>query len=390
MTKHDHFDTQLIHTGELRPRVHGAVSLPIYQSATFEGGGAGEGYHDIRYIRLNNTPNHDVLHGKLAALEGGEAALVTASGMAAITTAMLSVLVPGGHVLIQESLYGGTLGFVLDDLPAFGIEVDFIDSRDPDSWVALRKANTRAIYVEAMSNPMMEIPDLAAVTAFAREHGLVSMIDATFASPVNFRPLENGFDLVLHSATKYLNGHSDIVAGVIAGGVERITAIRHRLDHLGGSLDPHACFLLHRGLKTLGLRVERQNDNAQRIAEALDRHDAVEAVHYPGLAHHPDHATAKRYFAGCGGVLSFRPKGGVELAARVVEQVRLFVSAPSLGGVESLITRPVTTSHAGIEPAIRRRLGITDDLIRLAVGIEHVDDLIADLDQALASAKEAR
>ena len=239
--------TRAIHAGEPEPRIMGSITVPIFQSAMFETAG-GEGYHNVKYIRLNNTPNHLALHGKLASLESAEAALVAASGMAAISTALLAVLSVGDHLLIQDSLYGGTHDFVTRDFTAFGIAYDFIDGDDPGSWKAKLKSNTKAIYVEAMSNPMLHVTDLKAAAAFGKEHGLVSMIDNTFASPVNFRPAEWGFDLSLHSCTKYLNGHSDIVAGAVIGREVLVEKVRHKLNHLGGSLDPHACFLLDRGI----------------------------------------------------------------------------------------------------------------------------------------------
>ncbi len=378
----DRLDTLLIHAGEPRPRIGGAVSMPIFQSANFEYGGEAS-YDDLKYIRLNNTPNHVALHQKLAALEGGEAAVVMASGMAAISTTLLTVLSSGDHVLAQACLYGGTHDLITKDLPAFGISHDFIDANDPGSWARLLKPTTKAIYVETMTNPLLEVADLQAVAAFAKERQLVSLIDNTLASPVNFRPLGVGFDLSIHSATKYLNGHSDIVAGAVIGSKAWITRITHRLNHLGGSLDPHAAFLLHRGMKTLAVRMNHHNASALRIAEFLAQHPAVVSVNYPGLKSHPNHARAVQLFGGFGGVLSVELRGGVEAADRLIKRVRLPISAPSLGGVESLITRPATTSHAGMSPTDRRGLGISDGLVRISIGIEATEDLIADLTQAL-------
>ncbi len=374
-------DTKTVHAGET-PRVMGAVSLPIFQSAMYETAGGGA-YHDIRYIRLNNTPNHAALHAKLAALENGEAALVAASGMAAITTALLTVLRPGGHLLAQESLYGGTHDFLTKDLAAFGLSFDFIDPTRPETWAAKIRPQTRAIYVETISNPLMQVPDLEAVAAFARARGIVSLIDNTFASPVNFRPLELGFDLSIHSCTKYLNGHSDIVGGAIIGRADWVTKILHGLDILGGSMDPHACFLLQRGMKTLALRVRRQNESAMIIARFLAAHSAVASVHYPGLESDPGHQRAARFFDGFGGMLSFELKGGEDAAKTFMGRVTIPIIAPSLGGVETLMTRPAATSHSGMAPEDRRKIGVTDGLIRLSVGIEDPDDLIEDLVQAL-------
>jgi len=375
-------DTKLIHAGEPVPRIQGAVSMPIFQSANFVSADETD-YHDIKYIRLNNTPNHIVLHQKLAATENAEAAVVTASGMAAISTALLSVLSSGDHFLAQDCLYGGTHDFLTKDLPSFGIAFDFIDGANPDSWKSRLRPNTKAIYVETMSNPLLQVPELKAVVEFAKAHRLVSLIDNTFASPVNFRPIEHGFDLSLHSCTKYLNGHQDIVAGAVIGSGTLVRRIKHRLDHLGGSLDPHAAFLLHRGMKTLALRVRQQNTSALAIAQFLARHPAVESVNYAGLESHPGYARALELFGGFGGVLSFELKGGVEPALRFMTRVKLPIHAASLGGVDTLITRPVTTSHSGMSRVDRQRLGISDGLIRLSVGIEGTADLISDFDQAL-------
>jgi len=383
MSKSDRrLDTKLIHAGEPQPRIEGAVGMPIFQSSTYEYEGAAS-YHDIKYIRLNNTPNHRVLHAKLAALENAESAVVTASGMAAISTTLLTILGGGGHMLAQNCLYGGTHNFITDDFPALGLTVDFIDADAPQSWEAKLRRETRAIYVETMSNPLLEIADHEAVVDFARRHRLISIIDNTFASPVNFRPPELGFDLSLHSCTKYMNGHDDIVAGAVIGSSRLIEDITKKLGHLGGSLDPHAAFLLHRGIKTLAVRVRQQNENALAIARFLSRHPAVARVNYPGLENHRRHERARRLFAGFGGVLSFELAPGARSAQAVMERLELPISAPSLGGVETLITRPSTTSHSGMSREDRLRLGIGDDLIRLSLGIESADDLIADLEQAL-------
>ncbi len=380
--RYNRIETKVIHAGEPEPRIGGAVVTPIFQSSTFEYAGQAS-YHDLKYIRLNNTPNHVALHEKLAALENAEAALVTASGMAAISTALLAVLSSGDHLLAQDCLYGGTHDLITKDLPAFGITYDFIDGNDPASWEEKLRPSTKAIYVETMTNPLLEVADLEAVVQFAKAHHLVSLIDNTFASPVNFRPPEWSFDLSLHSCTKYLNGHSDIVAGAVIGRADLIERVTHKLNHLGGSLDPHACFLLNRGIKTLAVRMRYQNESALRIANFLNGHDAVERVNCPGLESNPAHARARRLFDGFSGMLSFELRGGLEAAERFMERITLPVSAPSLGGIESLITRPATTSHAGMSPQDRQALGISDSLIRVSVGIEATEDLIADFAQAL-------
>ncbi len=384
-------ETRLVHAGA--PHVDGAVATPVFQTAQFEYAGETD-YHDLRYIRLNNTPNHRALHEKLASIEGAEAALVTASGMAAITTALLSLLEAGDHLLAQNCLYGGTHDFVTHDLPLLGVEHDFVDGDDPSSWETKLRPNTKVFYLETISNPLIQVPDLEAAVDFARAHRLVTLIDNTFASPVNYRPIERGFDLSLHSATKYLNGHSDIVAGAVIGRSELVDQVRRKLNHLGGTLDPHACFLLERGLKTLAVRVRQQNQSALELARFLEKHPAVSRVNYPGLESHPQHERAARLFGSSGGapakapgsfggMLSFELEKGAKAAQRFVERTKIFLKAPSLGGTESLVTRPATTSHLGLEPAERERLGITDGLVRVSVGLETTQDLIDDARAAL-------
>ncbi|MFP5264588.1 MAG: trans-sulfuration enzyme family protein [Blastocatellia bacterium] len=380
--KYERIETKLIHAGEPEPRILGAVTVPIFQSAMFEYAGE-TSYHDLKYIRLNNTPNHVALHEKLAALENAEAALVSASGMAAISTALLTVLSAGDHLLAQDHLYGGAHDLLTRDFAGFGLSFDFIDGNDRDSWKGKLRPNTRAVYVEAMSNPTLQVADLQGVVAFAKEHGLITIIDNTFASPINFRPAEWGFDLSLHSGTKYLNGHSDIVAGACIGRADLIGRITHKLNHLGGSMDPHAAFLLYRGMKTLALRVRHQNASALKIAQFLEGHPAVARVNYPGLESHPAHRRARELFDGFSGMLSFELKGDAEAAAGFIGRTRLPIIAPSLGGVETLITQPATTSHSGMSAEDRRRLGISDALIRVSVGIEATEDVIEDFDRAL-------
>ena len=375
-------ETKLIHAGEPEPLIRGAVSMPIFQSATFEYAGQ-DSYHDLKYIRLNNTPNHVVLHQKLAALENAEAAVVSSSGMAAITTTLLALLKPGDHFLAQDCLYGGTHDFLTKDFVALGISFDFIDGDDPDFWKRKLRSNTKAVYVETITNPLMQVADLNSLIEFCKTHNLTSVIDNTFASPINFRPPELGFDLSLHSCTKYLNGHSDIVAGAVIGRADLVERILYKLNHLGGSLDPHACFLLHRGIKTLAVRIKHQNESAFKIAKYLENHPAIKIVNYPGLESNPGHRRARDLFDGYGGMLSFELKGGVEAAERLLQNITLPISGPSLGGVESLITRPVTTSHSGMSHKELQSLGISDSLVRLSVGIEATEDLIEDFDQAL-------
>lgn len=377
-----HIETKLIHAGEPDPLISGAVSMPIFQSSTFEYSGQ-TSYHDLKYIRLNNTPNHIALHQKLAALENAEAAVVTSSGMAAISTTILALLSSGDHFLAQEGLYGGTHEFILKDLSALSISSDFIDGDTPQNWQGKLHSKTKAVYVETMTNPLLQIADLKAVVEFAKSNNLISIIDNTFASPINFRPPELGFDLSIHSCSKYLNGHSDIVAGAVIGRRDLIGKITRKLNHLGGSLDPHACFLLHRGMKTLAVRLKHQNESALEIARFLENHQAIEKINYPGLESHPGHQRACDLFDGFSGMLSFELKGGVEAAERFIQNITLPIVAPSLGGTESLITRPVTTSHSGLSREDLQKLGISDSLVRVSVGIEATEDLIEDFKQAL-------
>jgi len=378
-------DTKLIHAGEPEPLISGAVTMPIFQSSTFESA-SHTSYHDQRYIRLSNTPNHAVLHAKLAALENAEAALVAGSGMAAISAALFTVLSGGGHLLAQDCVYGGTHDLFMEEFPRYGMAVDFIDGDEPATWREAIRPNTKAIYVEAISNPLLQVSDLQAAVDFAAENGLISIIDNTFASPINFRPAEIGFDLSLHSGTKYLNGHTDIVAGAVIGRAELVERITLTLNHLGGILDPHACFLLHRGMKTLAVRVRHQNESALKVARWMEQHRAITHVNYPGLESHSNHLRACELFDGFGGVLSFELEGGLDAARRFIDRVTIPINAPSLGGGGTLINRPATTSHSGMTPADRARAGISDGLVRLSVGLESSDDLIEDFATALADA----
>ncbi|HSG65119.1 MAG TPA: PLP-dependent aspartate aminotransferase family protein [Gammaproteobacteria bacterium] len=379
--------TRAIHAGREEPRIAGAVITPIFQSSIYEY--HGEAYHDVGYIRLSTTPNHRVLARRIADLEGSEDALVTGSGMAAVAGILLSVLSSGDHLLVQRCTYGGTGTLLDNDLARLGIAATPIDAQDAESWKRALTRKARAIYVETLTNPVLELADLEAIVAFAREHALVSIIDNTFASPVLCRPAELGFDLVLESCTKYMNGHNDLSAGSIAGSVEQVRRIKHTLDHLGGHLDAHGCFLLERGLKTLGLRVAYQAASAARIAEYLAGHSAIARVNYPGLPTHPQHARAKRLLGGFGGMMSFELVGGLPAAEELLARLTIPVHAPSLGGAESLIVRPAAAVHSAWTPEQRAASGINDGLVRFSVGLEGTEDLIADLAQALDLAPRA-
>jgi cystathionine beta-lyase/cystathionine gamma-synthase len=375
--------TLTVHGGERRPGPEGSVVFPIYQGTVYSVE-PGTAYHDIKYHRLNSTPSQLYLHDKLAAIEGAQAGVATASGMAAITTSLLSIMRAGDHLLASDGLYGGTHDFLTSHATDLGWSCTFVDPARPESWDAARQPETKVFLVETITNPLMRVGLLDQIAEYGRREGIVTIIDNTFATPVNFRPLAAGFDLVVHSATKYLGGHSDLVAGAVMGSEERVEQVRKTLNHFGGSLDPHTGFLLARGIKTLALRVREQNANAMAAAQYLAAHPAIASVNYPGLASHPDHEHASRLLTGFGGMVSFRLRGGDEAAQTVLEAVRLPHAAPSLGGVESLITRPALTSHAGMSEEDRQRLGVTSDLIRMSLGIEAAADLIADLDQALA------
>jgi cystathionine gamma-synthase/cystathionine gamma-lyase/cystathionine beta-lyase len=376
-------DTLLVHAGEPRPREGGAVSMPIYQSSTFEET-PGRGYHDIRYARLSNTPSHETLHAKLAALEGAEAALATASGMAAISAALFSTLRAGDHLVAQDGLYGGTHDLIVHDLERLGIAHTFVDGSDPLSWERALTPRTKAFYLESMSNPLLRVGDLPAAAAFARARGLISIIDNTFATPLAYQPLRHGFDLVVHSATKYLNGHSDLIAGALMGPAERVRSAKKTLDHLGGSLDPHACFLLQRGLKTLGVRFRQQCATAIQVAQFLASHAQVLRVDHLALASHPHHARARELFAHFGAMLSFELRAGAAAAEKMFTRLTLPLHAPSLGGAETLVTRPAASSHAGLSPQERERIGIGEGLVRVSIGLESAEDLIDDFARALA------
>ena len=373
--------TTAIHAGELIPRPAGAIGTPIFQASTYEY--HGEAYHDIGYMRLSTSPNHRVLGKRIAALEGSEAALVTGSGMASISAVLFTILSTGDHILVQDCLYGGTTGLLTHELARMGVTHTPIDPQDPASWATHLRPATRAIYVETLTNPLVQMADVEAVVTFARERGLVSVIDNTFASPVNFRPALLGFDVVVESCTKYMNGHTDIIAGSVAGSAERVAAVKRTLDHLGGVLDVHTCFLLERGLKTLPLRIRRHNENAMAVARFLEAHVAVERVHYPGLESHAQHERARRLLQGFGGMVSFEVRGGVEAAERFLSRLSVPALAVSLGGAESLIVRPAAAIHGDLLPEERARSGITDGLIRFSVGLEDEADLLADLERAL-------
>lgn len=391
--------TLAVHAGEARgPRAAApgadGIATPLFPSSTYLLGEP-ERFDDIRYVRLNNTPNQALVARKLAALEDAEAALVSPSGTAAISMTLEALLEPGDQVVTLDALYGGTRKIFDRLLARQGVEARYVtDGNDLDAWREAIGPKTRLLYAESVMNPCLDVPPLDALVELARRHDLISVVDNTFCSPVAFRPVAFGFDLVIHSASKYLNGHTDVVAGVVAGGAERIEAIRRHMNLAGVCLDPHGCHQLQRGLKTLTLRVPAQTDNAQRLAAFLVGHPGVAQVRYPGLPEDPSHERARRFFDGFGAMVSFIPKGGAAAAETLIHALSIAEIAPSLGGVETLVSRPATTSHAGLPPALRRRMGVSDDMVRVSVGIEDPEDLLADFDQALdlveASGREAQ
>jgi cystathionine beta-lyase/cystathionine gamma-synthase len=375
-------DTLAVHGGANEEIRAGAAVTPIFQSSTFD---YPSGDLPLRYTRYGNNPTQVALQAQMAALEGAEATVVLASGMAAIATAILSVCSAGDHVLAAADLYGGTIRLLDEDVPRLGIEVSVVEGYDVATWEAAVRPTTRIMIWEAITNPLLRVPDGPALARLARERGIVSLVDATFATPFNQRPLDFGVDLVMHSATKYLGGHSDVIGGVLSGSSGLIEAAIEKMRSLGGSIDPHAAFLIERGVKTLALRIERHNANGVAIADFLARHPRVERVWYPTLEDHPDRNVAARILRGAGGVVSFEPRATAEQAAALAAGFRWMRLAPSLGGVESLVSLPIQTSHRYLDASERKRRGISDRLIRLALGIEAPDDLIDDLDRALAA-----
>lgn len=333
------------------------------------------------YTRYGN-PTLTVAEEKIAALEGAEAAVVTASGMAAISSALLGTLKAGDEVIATRQLYGGTYRLMRDFLPDMGIRVHHVEA-DLAEVDGLANSRTRVIYVETPTNPTLRLVDLKKVVGFARKHNLVSIIDNTFASPILQKPVEVGFDIVVHSATKYMAGHSDLIAGAAAGSRKWMDRIRNMVIYLGGSMDPDAAFLLIRGLKTLELRVLKQCENAMIVAKFLEGHRKVGRVHYPGLASHPDHKLAKHQMGGFGAMLAFDLKGGLPAARHFCDRTRIFLLAASLGGVESLVVLPIYTSHHRMSHEELERAGVNPGTVRMSIGLEDSADLVADLKQAL-------
>ncbi|MEE4304406.1 MAG: aminotransferase class I/II-fold pyridoxal phosphate-dependent enzyme [Wenzhouxiangella sp.] len=368
--------TDCVHAGETELTGAMGINTPVVTSTAFdyrEGG--------VRYPRYANALNHEVVAAKIAALEGAESARVTASGMGAISAVFLSLMKPGDHAVILDGLYGGTTDLIEGLLEPMGMRFS-IWNGDPDSLAACFEENSRLLMVESPTNPLLSIVDLAATARIARAHDVVSFVDNTFATPILQRPIDHGFDLVMHSATKFLGGHSDLLCGALAGSKALIDRIHPNIVRLGATLNGQDLALLERSIKTLAVRVERASDNAGSLAKRLDEHAGVEHVFYPGLAEHPGHGIAAKQMSGFGAMLTFRLDGSVDPEA-FLERLKLIRPAVSLGGVETTISQPSKTSHAKLSEEKRKALGIDDRLMRLSVGIEGVDDLWDDLDRAL-------
>jgi cystathionine beta-lyase/cystathionine gamma-synthase len=341
------------------------------------------GTSELLYTRYGNTPNAERVQKRLALLEGAEAALVLSSGMGATACAMLALLRPGDHLISSSWIYGGTRKLFTEELVGMGIEVSFVNPLEPRAWRKGLKKNTRVIFLESPVNPTCRVLELSSLQSLAHAEGIALVVDSTMASPVNFRPIEHGVDVVIHSATKYLNGHHDILAGVVCGNEPLIDEVRRKMMVWGQAPDPFACWLLERGLKTLDVRVKRQNENAMRIAEWCSSQIEIAKVHYPGLPSHPDHEIAKGLLDGFGGMLAIELRGGGPAALKFVKKLQVFTYAASLGGVDSLVIEPRYSSHAHLTPEERQRIGIPDGFLRISVGIENAEDLIADIEQAL-------
>ncbi len=373
----------IFYNKELNHNIEGAIT-PIYTSTPYKYPNSED---LIVYPRHFNTLNQEVVAQKIARLENAEEGLILSSGMSAISTTLLTFLRPGDHAIFQKVLYGGTLKLIENDLKQFGIEISQINSGKVEDYKKEIKKNTKLIYVESPSNPLLQIIDLNAIGKLAKENNLLSIIDNTFASPINQNPIDFGLDIVLHSGTKYLNGHSDLTCGVILTSKEIMRKIIKSARVYGGNLDSIACYMLERGLKTLGIRVKEQNKNTLKLASYLNENSLVEKVYYPGLLNNHYHDIAKKQMSGFGGVLSFELKCNSNESKDAISKLKLFFQGASLGGVESLICFPAEVSHKGMTKSEREEVGISDKLVRVSVGIEDIDDLIEDFEQAFSSIK---
>jgi cystathionine beta-lyase/cystathionine gamma-synthase len=375
------FSTTAIHGTPHRRPDWAPVAPALLQSSTFVSPVGSE--EEVLYSRYGNNPNQVQLARKYALLEGAEEAIFVASGMGATALAHLAMLRPGDHLIASTWIYGGTQRLFDEELARFGIEVSYVSPDQVRQWRKAVKKATRAIFVETPTNPLMRVIDMGPISYLAKEHGLALMVDATFASPINYRPLEHGADVVITSATKYLNGHSDVIAGVVAGSSAFVEEVNRLMRLWGQAIDPHAAWLIDRGMRTLALRMERHNANGMAVAQWAEHHPEIAKVHYPGLPSHPDHAYAKTVLSGFGGMVGLELKGGTRSAERFLKRLKLVAHAPSLAGVETLVSEPRLTSHKSIGSEGRAKIGIPDGFLRLSCGIEDAADIIGDLEQAL-------
>lgn len=375
------FSTTAVHGEPHRRADWSPVVAPLMQSSTFVNPvGSNE---EVLYTRYGNNPNQVSLARKYALLEGSEEALFLSSGMGATALALLAVLRPGDHLVSSAWIYGGTRRLFDEEFGRFGIEVTYANPEQPRQWRKAVRKSTRAIFVETPTNPLIRVVDLAPLASLAREGGQALVVDATFASPIYLRPLEHGADIVISSATKYLNGHTDIIAGAVAGTSSFIEEVTRLMRLWGQALDPHSAWLIDRGIRTLSLRMERHSKNGLAVAGWAEKHPGISKVHYPGLSSHPDHKLAAKMLDGFGGMLGLQIKGGVSATERFLKKLQLVTHAPSLAGVESLVSEPRLTSHSHLTPEERGKLGFPDGFVRLSCGIEDSGDIIADLEQAL-------
>ncbi|WP_101451000.1 PLP-dependent aspartate aminotransferase family protein [Aquimarina sp. MAR_2010_214] len=381
-TKNMGFNTICTHLGEIKDeQFKGAIS-PIYMSTSY----AFEDVDVKRYPRYFNTPNQEALCKKIAKLEKGESSLIFGSGMAAISTTLFAFLQKGDHIVLQRTLYGGTANLINEEFEKHGIEFSYVDAHTPEGFKQKIQPNTKVIYIETPSNPLLTIIDIKPIAALAKENNIVTIIDNTFASPVNQNPILLGIDIVIHSATKYLGGHSDILAGAVISTEKNIDQVFQVAKNFGGSLSDFTVWMLERSIKTLGIRVQRQNKNALKLAKWLKKHEDIATVYYPGLKSHPDHEIAKKQMTGYGGMLSFELKEGLD-ASKFQKELKLIKSSMSLAGVESTMLSPTLTSHALLTEEERNLQGIKDGLLRFSVGIEEKEDLMQDIQQAIEKVK---
>jgi cystathionine beta-lyase/cystathionine gamma-synthase len=373
--------TVAVHGGNEAGGVDSPVVNPLVQSVNFvQEIGTSEG---LRYPRYGNAPNAEIVQRRVAALEGAEAAVLLGSGMGATACALLALLRPGDHLVASSRIYGGATALLTKEFVALGIQVSLVDPMESRSWRKKLRKETRAIFLETPVNPSCRVIDMRPVSYVTKEVGIALVVDSTFASPINLRPLEHGADVVIHSATKYLNGHHDVLGGIVCGTAPYIEEVRQKMMLWGQAPDPFAAWLLDRGLKTLDVRIRRHNENAMRVAEWCLEQKEIRAVHYPGLPSHPDHAVAKSMMDGFGGMMAIELAGGARAAEKFLRKLKLFRHAPSLGGVDSLVSEPRFTSHAHLTPEARASAGIPDGFLRLSIGIESAKDLIRDIEQAL-------